>query len=54
MPEVITAAQLRTVLGVSTGLFSDAVLNGIIDTAEEAVGALLVKDEISVNEVERD
>lgn len=54
MPVVITATQLRTVLGVSTGLFNDTVLNGIIDTAEEAVGALLVKDEISVNEVERD
>jgi len=53
MPQVITAAQLRANLGVSTGLFNDAYLEQIIDTAEEAVGALLVKDEVCVCDIER-
>lgn len=53
MPQVITAAQLRAVLGVSTGLYNDAYLNQIIETAEEAIGALLVKDQVCVCDIER-
>ena len=41
MPTIITATELRTVLGVSSALYSDAVLNSIIDTAEIVVLPLL-------------
>jgi hypothetical protein len=44
MPVIITATQLRTVLGVSTGLFNDAYLNQIIETAENALSPFLVKN----------
>jgi hypothetical protein len=54
MPEIITAAQLRTVLGVSTGLYNDAALNQIIDTAEAVISALVVKDQFAVVEIERE
>jgi len=54
MPEVITATQLRTVLGVSSGLYNDAYLDQIITTAEEALEPFLVKDEISIIEIERE
>ena len=41
MPTIITATQLRSTLGVSTSLYSDAVLDDIIDTAEQVVLPLL-------------
>jgi hypothetical protein len=41
MPSIITASQLRTVLGVSSSLYSDAYLNGIIDSAEGVILPLL-------------
>lgn len=44
MPEIITATQLRAVLGVSSGLFNDAYLNQIIETAENALSPFLVKN----------
>jgi len=44
MPEVITATQLRTVLGVSSGLYNDAYLEQIIETAENALSPFLVKN----------
>ena len=44
MPEVITATQLRAVLGVSTGLYDDAYLDQIIETAENALSPFLVKN----------
>ncbi|CAB4145614.1 hypothetical protein UFOVP490_18, partial [uncultured Caudovirales phage] len=34
MPSVITAAQLRSVLGVSSSLYNDAYLEQIIDSGE--------------------
>jgi hypothetical protein len=45
VPEIITAAQLRTVLGVSTGLYSDTQLDQIIDTAEGVISALVIPQE---------
>jgi hypothetical protein len=42
MPTIITAATLRGVLGVSSSLYADAVLDDIIDTAEEVILPLLV------------
>ena len=42
MPTIITAAQLRSVLGVSSSLYNDAYLNQIIDSAEAVVLPMLV------------
>ena len=41
MPSIITAAQLRSVLGVSSSLYSDAYLEDICDTAEAVVMPML-------------
>lgn len=43
MPTIITATELRNVLGVSSTLYSDAILNDIIDASETVVLPLLVK-----------
>jgi hypothetical protein len=43
MPELVTAAQLRSVLGVSTSLYNDAALNEYIEAAEDAIGDFLVQ-----------
>lgn len=42
MPTIITATQLRSVLGVSSSLYNDAYLNQIIDSAEAIVLPMLV------------
>ena len=42
MPTIITASELRSVLGVSSALYSDAYLNQIIDTAELVILPMLV------------
>ena len=43
MPTIITAAQLRSVLGVSSALYDDTYLNQIIDTAETVVLPMLAQ-----------
>jgi len=48
MPAIVTAAELRTVLGVSSSLYSDAYLEGIIDSAEGVVLPMLTADRKSV------
>jgi sulfur carrier protein ThiS len=51
MASIITPAELRTALnGVSSSLYSDAVLTEIIDTAESVVGNLLVKWNVPINQ----
>ena len=42
MPSMITATQLRSVLGVSSALYDDTYLNQIIDTAETVILPMLV------------
>jgi hypothetical protein len=42
MPSIITATELRSVLGVSSSLYNDAYLNQIIDTAETVILPMLV------------
>lgn len=42
MPTIITATQLRAVLGVSSSLYNDAYLDQIIDSAELTVLPMLV------------
>jgi hypothetical protein len=41
MPSIITASELRSVLGVSSALYSDSYLNEIIDTSEAVILPLL-------------
>lgn len=41
MPSIVTASQLRDVLGVSSSLYSDAYLEGVIDSAEAVILPLL-------------
>jgi hypothetical protein len=42
MPTIITASELRSVLGVSSALYNDTYLNQIIDTAELVILPMLV------------
>lgn len=48
MPELVTAAQLRAVLGVSVSLYADADLESIIDTAEDAIGDFLIQWKVNI------
>ena len=43
MPTIVLASELRTILGVSSSLYSDAYLNDIIDTSENVILPMLVK-----------
>ncbi len=49
MPELVTAAQLRAVLGVSSSLYNDAALEAIIDTAEDAIGDFLIQWKVNIS-----
>ena len=51
MPAIITASQLRSVLGVSSSLYSDSYLDDI-DTAEQAILPLLIQNDTAVVEYE--
>ena len=51
MPAIITVASLRTVLGVSVSLYSDAYLESIIDSAEQVILPLLTANQSAVAEV---
>lgn len=42
MPTIITASELRAVLGVSSALYNDAYLDQIIDSAEAVILPMLV------------
>jgi hypothetical protein len=48
MPAIVTAAQLRAILGVSVSLYSDAQLDQIIDSAEQTILPLLTQYQSSV------
>ena len=43
MPVLVTAAQLRAALGVSSSLYNDAALENVLDTAEDAIGDFLTQ-----------
>jgi hypothetical protein len=51
MPTIITASELRTTLGVSSSLYSDAVLSDIIDSAEGVILPMLVGYSVSIDAV---
>ena len=48
MPSIVTASQLRTVLGVSVSLYSDAYLDGIITSAEQVILPLLTANQNAI------
>lgn len=48
MPVLVTAAQLRAVLGVPNTLYSDAQLDDILNTSEDAIGDFLVQWKASI------
>jgi len=48
MPAIVTAAQLRAILGVSVSLYSDAQLDSYIDSAEQTILPLLTQYQSSV------
>jgi hypothetical protein len=52
VPAIITASQLRSVLGVSSSLYDDAYLNDIIDTAEQVILPLLIQNSTAIVEYE--
>jgi hypothetical protein len=52
MPVIVTAAQLRSVLGVSVSLYSDSALNEYIDAAEDALGDFLSQHSVAIVEHE--
>ena len=49
MPSIVTATQLRTVLGVSVSLYSDSYLDEIINTAEAVILPMLVSNSSAIN-----
>jgi hypothetical protein len=52
MPTIITASQLRSVLGVSSSLYSDAYLEQIIDSGENVILPLLTQNQVAVDAYE--
>jgi hypothetical protein len=48
MPSIITATELRSVLGVSSALYNDTYLDGIIDTSENTILPMLVTFKSSI------
>ena len=51
MPNIITVAELRGVLGVSSSLYSDAYLENIIDSAEGVVLPMLTAYQAAITGV---
>ena len=49
MPSIVTAAQLRTVLGVSVSLYADSYLEEIINTSEAVILPMLIANVSAVN-----
>jgi hypothetical protein len=52
MASIVTVAELRSILGVSTSLYNDAYLTDVIDTAEAVILPMLVKYANSIDAVE--
>ena len=49
MPNIVTASQLRAVLGVSSALVSDATLDQCIDSAEAVILPMLVENAVGID-----
>jgi hypothetical protein len=48
MPAIISATQLRNVLGVSSALYNDTYLDQVIDSAEDIILPMLVQNSSKV------
>jgi len=48
MPVIVSAAQLRAVLGVNNSLYNDAALDEYINAAEDAIGDFLTQWSVGV------
>jgi hypothetical protein len=53
MPTIVTASELRAILGVSVSLYNDAYLNDIIDSSESVILPMLVTYSAPIAKVER-
>jgi hypothetical protein len=51
MATIVTASELRSVLGVSSSLYSDAYLTDVIDTAEAVILPMLVTYATAIDKV---
>jgi hypothetical protein len=51
LPTIISASELRAVLGVSSSLYNDNYLNQIIDTAEQVILPMLVTFKAPIQKV---
>lgn len=51
MPTIVTATQLRNILGVSSSLYDDTYLNQIINTSENVILPLLVTYSTRIDKV---
>lgn len=51
MPTIVTATQLRTILGVSSSLYDDTYLNDIIDSSENLILPMLVSFKVGIDSV---
>ena len=51
MPQIVTATELRNILGVSVSLYSDAYLDQMIDSAELTILPLLTGYQSAVTEI---
>lgn len=51
MPSIVTASELRSILGVSSSLYNDAYLNDIIDASENTILPMLVSFEAPIQSV---
>jgi hypothetical protein len=49
MPVLVTASELRAVLGVPVALYTDAQLDSIIETSEDAIGDFLVQHKVAID-----
>ncbi len=49
MPTIVTATQLRNILGVSSSLYDDAYLNDIIDASENIILPMLVSYKVNID-----
>ena len=54
MPVIVTASQLRTVLGVSVSLYSDSYLDEIINTSEAVILPMLVANTSAIQSYKLD
>jgi len=54
MASIVTVAELRSILGVSTSLYNDAYLTDVIDTAESVILPMLSTYASSISSVELD